>query len=65
MKNTDFNYEAFKEPDMSCRGLPFWSWNCKLNEDELSESILAAMASDIKVSVTREKVELVVIKSSQ
>ena len=37
----------------------------KLNEDELSESILAAMASDIKVSVTRQKVELVVIKSSQ
>lgn len=37
----------------------------KLNEDELSESILAAMASDIKVSVTRKKVELVVIKSSQ
>ncbi len=37
----------------------------KLGEDELSESILAAMASDIKVSVTREKVELVVIKSAQ
>ena len=37
----------------------------KLNEDELSESILAAMASDIKVSATRQKVELVVIKSSQ
>ena len=37
----------------------------KLDEDELSESILAAMASDIKVSVTREKVELVVIKTAQ
>ena len=37
----------------------------EINEDELGESILAAVASDIKVNVTREKVEFVVVKTNQ
>ena len=36
-----------------------------MSQDELSESILGAIASDIKVSVTRERVEFVVIRSTQ
>ncbi len=36
-----------------------------INDDELREAILAAVANDIKVSVTREKVEFVVVKSTQ
>ena len=43
-----------------------WSMNDdNINDDELGESILAAVANDIKVSVTREKVEFVVVKSTQ
>jgi small-conductance mechanosensitive channel len=36
----------------------------EVSQDELSESILGALSSDIKVSVTREKVEFVVAKSN-
>ncbi|MCR5355790.1 MAG: hypothetical protein K6E63_00150, partial [Lachnospiraceae bacterium] len=36
-----------------------------INEDEIGESILTSIASDIKVSVTKEKVEFLVIKSTQ
>ena len=35
-----------------------------LNEDEIAESILAAVADDIKVSVTKESVDFIVVKSS-
>ena len=37
----------------------------RINEDEIGESILTAIASDIRVSVTKDKVEFLVIKSTQ
>ena len=44
-----------------------YKWSLKddvLNEDELAESILAAVAEDIKVSVTRDHVDFIVVKSA-
>ncbi len=43
-----------------------WSMNENgINEKELGESILTSMANDIRVSIDRERVEFIVIKSSQ
>ncbi|MBR6487065.1 MAG: hypothetical protein IKT17_10285, partial [Lachnospiraceae bacterium] len=43
-----------------------WSMsNGDFDEAEIGESILTAIASDIRVSVTSEKVEFVVIKTKQ
>ena len=39
MKNADFNYEAFKAPDGIYRGLPFWSWNCKIEKDVIDRQL--------------------------
>lgn len=30
-----FDMELFKSPTAEYRGVPFWSWNCKLEKDEL------------------------------
>ena len=40
-----------------------WSLTDSGQKNEIGESILASMADDIKVSVTKEHVELVVVKS--
>ncbi len=46
------------------RGQDFeWSMNEEPNAAQIGESILVALADDIKVNVTREKVEILVIKS--
>ncbi len=37
----------------------------RINEEEIGESILTAIASDIRVSVTKDKVEFLVIKTTQ
>ncbi len=42
-----------------------WSLNDEPNAAQIGESILVALADDIKVNVTREKVEMLVIKSLQ
>jgi len=34
-----FAIELFKNPSSAYRGAPFWSWNCKLDEDELLRQI--------------------------
>ena len=60
--------DATRNDTGSCVRKDDYEWSMKdenINEDELSESILAAVATDIKVSVTREKVEMVIIKSTQ
>jgi hypothetical protein len=52
--------------DISDKSSYEWSLSDdEINVDELSESILAAVASNIKVSVSKEKVEIIVIKSYQ
>ncbi|MCR5590109.1 MAG: mechanosensitive ion channel family protein [Lachnospiraceae bacterium] len=48
------------------RGSKDYEWSLRENEqteDDIAESILVAVADDIKVSVTKENVELVVVKS--
>ncbi len=39
--------------------------NNRINEEEIGESILAAVASDVKVSITGERVEFLVIKTNK
>lgn len=36
-KNMEYelNYELFKNPTSEYRGLPFWSWNCKINKETI------------------------------
>lgn len=35
----EFDYELFKKPTSEYRGLPFWSWNCRLNKDTVDEQL--------------------------
>ena len=51
---------------LSNKGNFEWSMNENgINEKELGESILTSMASDIKVSIDRERVEFIVVKSAK
>ncbi len=36
-----FSYEAFRDPDSSYRGAPFWSWNTYITKEMIEEQILA------------------------
>lgn len=38
-KDNDFDYELFKNPTAEYRGLPFWSWNCRINKDVIDEQL--------------------------
>lgn len=38
-KQKELDYELFKNPDSEYRGLPFWSWNCKLNKNTIDEQL--------------------------
>ena len=38
-KSEILNYEIFKNPPSKYRGLPFWSWNCRLNKETISEQL--------------------------
>ena len=31
----ELSEELFKNPTAEYRGMPFWAWNCKLDENEL------------------------------
>jgi len=33
------NYDLFKNPTKEYKGMPFWSWNCKLNKEMLGKQI--------------------------
>ncbi len=35
----ELSYELFKNPTAEYRGLPFWSWNCKLNKATIDEQL--------------------------
>ncbi len=35
----ELDYELFKNPTSEYRGLPFWSWNCKLSKDVVDEQL--------------------------
>ena len=39
MKINDFDYELFKAPSVEFRGLPFWSWNCRLKKDVIDKQL--------------------------
>ena len=49
--------------DKSSKGYRWQLSNAGVSEEEIRNSILAAVASDIRVSVTSERVELVIMKS--
>lgn len=34
-----FDYELFKNPTAEYRGLPFWSWNCKISREKIDEQL--------------------------
>ena len=38
-KGKGIDKDLFKNPGSEYRGTPFWSWNCKLSEDELLRQI--------------------------
>ena len=35
----NFSEELFEKPTNEYRGVPFWSWNCKLRKDLLGKEI--------------------------
>ena len=38
-KDGEFDIKLFQNPTAQYRAAPFWSWNCKLNKDLLTEQI--------------------------
>ncbi len=38
-KSDEFDYNLFKNPTVKYRGLPFWSWNCKLRKETVKEQL--------------------------
>lgn len=36
-KNAPFSEEDFKNPSSEYRGAPFWAWNCKMEESDVSD----------------------------
>ena len=38
--NEKFSEELFRNPANEYRGVPFWSWNCKLRKDLLEKEII-------------------------
>ena len=34
-QSPELSHELFKAPTSEYRGAPFWSWNCRLDKDEL------------------------------
>ena len=39
IKNEKFSESLFENPTKEYRGMPFWAWNAKLNQEELNEQI--------------------------
>ncbi len=39
-KSDHLNIELFRHPDQHYRGIPFWSWNCKVTRELIDEQLL-------------------------